>query len=576
MEDVYNPLELYRSSLKDLHARNTSDYFEALLADSGVDEELNTKTVRELRDLEKQVEEADKNDTLWKLGRGLAIVTVLVFLYLTYAQHWAWLIGSLGTTAIIVVKLNPIIKAIEERLEKLRGERDAKEHEARAQMEPLNRLYHWRTFAQLVQKTVPRLEVDPFFTGGRLDQLRNSYGWDDSYNEPRSVVFAHSGLVNGNPFVFAHTLNHWIGNKTYHGTLQISWTESVRDSNGKWRSVRRNQTLRASVTKPFPEYGDELVLIYGNQAAPDLSFSRTPSSLSALEDGVISKWRKGLAIKKLEAKSRKITEGKSFTVMANREFDALFGATDRDNEVQFRLLFTPLAQQEMVKLLKDKDVGYGDEFSFIKSKMINLVEPGRASEKDISADPKLFHAYEVAYARNIFNDYHNELFKSFFFSMAPLLTIPLYQQHRTHEDIYKDVLKQPSCFWEHESIANYMGEANFRHPDCLTRSILKAQPRRKVEDAQEVDVTAHGYRGINRVDYVSVRGGDGHNHRVPVEWIEYVEVSQRSKILVYDQFEGENAEAESVSSTAWQARFKARGIEPEHTVLRRSIVTGIL
>ena len=31
--------------------------------------------------------------------------------------------------------------------------------------------------------------------------------------------------------------------------------------------------------------------------------------------------------------------------MANNEFDALFNGDDRDNEVEFRLLFTPLAQK---------------------------------------------------------------------------------------------------------------------------------------------------------------------------------------------------------------------------------------
>lgn len=50
--------------------------------------------------------------------------------------------------------------------------------------------------------------------------------------------------------------------------------------------------------------------------------------------------------KKLEQKEEKATKnGENFTVMANNEFDALFNGDDRDNEVEFRLLFTPLAQK---------------------------------------------------------------------------------------------------------------------------------------------------------------------------------------------------------------------------------------
>ena len=45
-------------------------------------------------------------------------------------------------------------------------------------------------------------------------------------------------------------------------------------------------------------------------------------------------------------------------------------------------------------------------------------------------------------------------------------------------------------------------------------------------------VPAHGFRGVNRVDYVSVHGGDGHRHDVPVEWIEYVPIQRTSEMYV--------------------------------------------
>ena len=46
--------------------------------------------------------------------------------------------------------------------------------------------------------------------------------------------------------------------------------------------------------------------------------------------------------------------GGQFQEMANSEFDVLFGANDRDHEVQFRLMYTPLAQRNTVDLIKDK------------------------------------------------------------------------------------------------------------------------------------------------------------------------------------------------------------------------------
>ena len=107
-------------------------------------------------------------------------------------------------------------------------------------------------------------------------------------------------------------------------------------------TVHRHETLNASVNKPYPEYGDRAAVIYGSEAAPDLSFTRAPSKLSGLEDGVINNWRKRRAVQGARSdQSRDLKHGKGFTVMANAEFDALFGATDRDHEVQFRLLVHP-------------------------------------------------------------------------------------------------------------------------------------------------------------------------------------------------------------------------------------------
>jgi hypothetical protein len=337
--------------------------------------------------------------------------------------------------------------------------------------------------------------------------------------------------------------------------------------------VSKSETLRASVEKPFPEYHEDAFVIYGNEAAPDLSFTRKPSDLSGLDNSVISGWRKSWATKKLEAKSRDMKN--DFTIMSNREFDTLFGATDRDHEVQFRLLFTALAQQEMVKLLKDKEVGYGDDFAFIKANMINLVRPSHMAATDISSAPAKFHAYELQYARKVFNEYQNDLFKSAFFGIAPLLTIPLYQQHRSHADIYRDVYGRSSSFWEHESIANYFGENRFQHPECITRSILKTHAKSNSGGTQVVSVSAFGYSGIDRVDYVRVRGGDGNHHSVPVEWVEYIPVSQDSEMVLQDHAHFGATTETPTTDDDWQEAFQSHGVDPKQAVLRRSIIAAL-
>lgn len=576
IEDILEPVGNYKSFFKDTHARNTAAFFEELVNKSAVDECANIQTVKELRAIENQIANESSTSKGWRILRGASIILLgaAVYFIVTHDLYW-WAIGLALAFGIPIYKLNKIISEVKARIAQLESQRKAKCDEAWQQMSALNQLYDWDIVAQLIQKTVPRISLDAYFTNERLAELRNTFGLRDEFNNnERSITFSHSGVLNGNPFVLARTIEHWMGEKTYRGSLNISWTEWETDSKGNSHSVTRHETLHASVTKPFPEYGNRTFIIYGNEAAPNLSFSRSPSSLSKLDDGFINSWRKRRAEKALEKKSRNLNDG--FTVMSNREFDSLFGALDRDHEVQFRLLFTPLAQQEMLNLLKDKEVGYGDDFEFVKRYMINIVEPNHMASTDISGDPKIFHAYELAHARQFFNDYHNNLFKSLFFGIAPILTIPLYQQHRSHADIYKDVYAAKSCSWEHEAIANYFGENTFQHPRCVTNSILKTKAKTELDGTQTVSVTAYGYVGEDRTDYISVRGGDGHNHKVRVDWVEYLDVKRESNMIIKETIPSEIDKTDlDMDNSNWHDVFQIKGIDVKDVLLRRSILSAL-
>lgn len=577
IQDIHEPVESYKSIFKDAHARNTSALFEDLVNKSAVDESANIQTVKELRGLEPKVLNESSVSRNWRILRGatIALSVIGACLILVGYSYW-WMIALALVFGPPIYKLNKIITDVTARIAQLETECAAKREEAWQQMSSLNQLYDWDIVAKLIQQTVPRIALDTYFTNGRLAELHDTFGLNDEFNHnERSIIFSHSGVLNGNPFVMARTLEHWMSVKTYHGSLNISWTEWTTDSKGRSTSVTRHETLRASVTKPFPDYGNRTLIIYGNEAAPDLSFSRRPSKLSTLEDGFINNWRKKRSEKALEKKSRDLSN--SFTVMSNREFDSLFGATDRNHEVQFRLLFTPLAQQEMLNLLQDKEVGYGDTFEFVKRNIINIVEPDHFMSIDISGNPEMFHAYELAHARKFFNEYHNNLFKSIFFGFGPILTIPLYQQHRPHADIYKDVYASKSCFWEHESIANHFGEKSFQHPQSITKSILKTQSKSESDGTQTVSVKAYGYRRVDRTDYVSVRGGDGHNHNVSVDWIEYFDVQNETNMVVKEKVPTESNDASSdIHDESWHSLFQSKGIASQNVLLRRSIMSALL
>lgn len=567
IEDVYEPLAKYRDEFKGKFARLAREKFAALTETSKVDVAANRKLVAEIKALEEEAESQRTRKTcfgclmaLGFVGLAAGIVGALVTNESDPQNMRYWAGGALAGLALGIAMI-PFFSRAAELLANLESVIASKKKVAWSQMAPLNRLYTWDITVKLIEATVPRLAFDPYFTAQRLASLHEQYGWDDGFNSDKSIIFAQSGVINGNPFVFGQYLDMDWGEKTYEGTREISWTEWEEGADGKRHRVRKYETLHAYVTKPIPVYSERKLLIYGNDAAPNLSFSRQPSGLKGedadLFDTIKKKWR----LHRLKAFSRDLTDDSNFTLMSNHEFETWFHAKDRDNEVEFRILFTPIAQTQMLNLMKDETVGYGDDFSFVKERKINVLFSRHLNDAVIDTDPSHFRHWDYDAAWANFIRFNEKYFKDAYFSLAPLLAIPLYQQMRSHEDILKGVIGgEASSFWEHEAIANYHGERKFQHPSCITRSILKTNVTRRENGESTVAVTAYGYRGVKRVDHEDVYGGDGKWHDVAVEWVEYLPVNRTSNLCL--------TEASAPSEV-----FKRRVAASRESAYRRSILS---
>jgi hypothetical protein len=185
--------------------------------------------------------------------------------------------------------------------------------------------------------------------------------------------------------------------------------------------------------------------------------------------------------------------------MTNEEFEVAFDTSNRNNNQQFALLFTPLAQENMMNLLKDKEAGFGDDFDFSKNQMINTIIPDHLQELDLDMNPQQYRSFDFDKAKEDFYTINVRYFRYIYFSFAPLLCVPMYQQIRPHHDIYGTQMKQQSAFWEHEALANFWGEGHFKHPDCVTECILKTQCQEIHNGKATIKVYAHGYCAEERV-----------------------------------------------------------------------------
>ena len=125
-----------------------------------------------------------------------------------------------------------------------------------------------------------------------------------------------------------------------------------------------------------------------------------------------------------------------------------------------------------------------------------------------------------------------EYFKSVFFDLAPLLSIPLYQQHKPREYIYGENYTRNFTVREAEVLANRLNPKNLVHPETATAAILKTSLVSKQGETDRLNVTAYSFRTVEHVDYIPKLGGDGFVHDVPVEWLEYIPVEKQSPVTV--------------------------------------------
>ncbi len=555
---IHEPLKQYVSHFRDRFRQISADFLADAVKRSQVDAALNVKTVARIKALKKKIEKAESVLGFLRFLKGLliflaaaGILTGLLYVLPMFwndfpdfriPQEYAAAGAAVTVLALLLIfcVLNKKIAVRAAALEQHKAELAETLAEAWLQMEPLNCLFRWDTVIKLVMQACPLLSFDPYFSVSRMDDLCRNYGWT-AEDPNRSVLFCRSGSIKKNPFVMAEALFFYWDTKIYHGHLEISWTEteSYTDAEGhrRTRKVRRYQTLTASVEKPYPAYERNVFTVFGHDAAPDLCFSREPGELSGLEDGFWNRRKIKSAVKALRKRSKDLNN--SFTIMANEEFDALFHAVNRNHEQQFRLLFTPLAQQEMLALLRDRKHGYGDDFKFVKQGKINIIPAKHLYGLNLSADPDLFRNYDLAEIKRVFTEFSNEYFRALYFAFAPLFAIPLYQQERSAYAGYGT--EETSSPWEHESLANYYGQAAFAHPDSVTENILKTKETGS-GGVRKVTVTAHGFAGYPRTDYVSVYGGDGRWHDVPVHWTEYLHVSRETPLMVTEHAGDEEQE----------------------------------
>lgn len=548
---ILEPIHLYKTKFKNQINDESNKYFEELVKISKVNKEENKALVKKYNISKTKADKAQKKFNslnswyifLYILA-GLALTAGLICLFfgLFLEEVNVIVLTSVGASLIVasiilfIVNFKVLrqkVKLSEQTFNQLTKIKNKNYQDCYNQIHPLLMCFDWNIPSKIIEKVTPLIDLDPIFDVRKFNYMYDKYGFKNLDEKSKSTCCVVSGSIVGNPFLVVTNNKTKMGTKVYRGSITISWVETVHDSQGNSRTVTKTQVLTASVQKPCPYYGQETYLVYGNEAAPNLIFTRKPSNYDGDDEKDLEKFVENKE-KKLEKLSRKaIKKGKKFTLMANTEFESLFGAVDRNNEVEYRLLFTPLAQTNYVELLTSKEP-YGDDFYFNKYGPLNIISSKHSQITNYTANPSLFQSHDLEALKKIFVDYMNNFFQSLYFDLAPLLSIPLYQQHKPIEYIYnKDFLSNYTNY-EAETLANSFDPKLFAHPESVTRVMLKTHFLSKVGSIDNIEVKAYSYKTVQRVEYVSQMGGDGRMHSIPVYYDEYIPLERTSLMALKD------------------------------------------
>ena len=550
MDEIISPREYYYSVLKEKVEQIAAKYFDNLYQKSGISKEANNETVKKIRLKETELKKLEKSYSKYNGLRALCVFfIVLFFIVATFLIYLAiqtgqnvlmfvlisvgLILAGVGLILYICLKLNPIIRDINNIIDELKQEIKALYNLAWQQMNPLNDRFDDDMAAVVFAKTLEGtvITLDKNFDYKKYDYLCKKYSFKIESDSDSSVVLVKSGEILGNPFILYTTYEMEMYKKEYTGSLTIHWTTTVQTKDGI-RTEHHTETLYAHVYEPAPTYTRVTSLAYGNQAAPHLSFSRQPARSHLLSEKQIDRRVKSTT-KKLDKKARNELMDSdpttNYTRFSHDEFETLFGGTDRDNEVEYRLLFTPLAIKNELDLIKNAEP-YGDDFLFLKEKEMNTICSKHSQSFDYDKSAEYFMDYSYEQARARFIEYCAYYFRGIYFDLAPLISIPLYQQTKTLEYIYDLPFDYNFSTFEHEQLINHFDMRALSHPDTDTNTIINTRILNKDGACDIVDVMAYSFKEEPRRTYVSVYGGDGHYHDVPVDWFEYIPLENETQV----------------------------------------------
>ena len=296
-----------------------------------------------------------------------------------------------------------------------------------------------------------------------------------------------NGTLFGHPFCLYSYKHQTMYMKIYTGFTAVKY--SYRDNDGK--SHIGTDIVTASIEKPAPRWISQNNFVYFVSKPYELCFTNNVS--------------------KHEFKTH---VNKEFRQLENSKFNKMF-FTKRNNEMQYRMLFTPLAQEQYVNLLHNLSFTITKEKSVVSVKINNL---------PFILPIKYKNSYDVEQWQTNYLNCLNDFLKTLSTYTLPVSCLPILKDFAF---VYPPNKTTKFCYFQVTNNMAYLYEQTNMYAQYETDVIFIPIDNEQIKiDNYYFNITkvlVKHFLLVNRIDYVPKYSFHAHKTVVvPVHWIEYI------------------------------------------------------
>ena len=529
MANSLDVLKFYEQDIKPAIQKNSNEYIQNLIKSTNFNNDYVSKLEQSISEDNKLIDNYNRNIiNKPKFCSFLKFILVVSILGIIASIVWLSIESAIRTgqsTWIILLIISVLLLFIsiigfiarsnaKNKIAPVIARRDKNVNSAKEELVVITKLISKKECQNLIEKSFPKLTINDIFT----DIDANL--WEDELedHETSSIFSAIHGTVNSSPYLFLTNKRIEIIDKEYTGWTTIYVEEEVYNSNThSYETETVEYDVSASITRPKPSFPCDSRLYLKTKIYPNLEYYNLKPFSSKSS---IKKFYKQNNHQKL---------------MENPEFDLFFPCI-RNNEIQFKATFQLYAQEQIVELIKNRNIHKLQMKKTGDTIQVECDNPLTCSRINLFGES--FLDYSIDRITNNFNITMYSIMDGLYAYFLSILAVSLYQNEKYYIDTEKLSKNNPNTIkfnLENFFNSNDFFDSKYFHPNT-SNIVFDAIPKFKVICKTKAftiaSMDACSFSHTPRTHYETVCAY-GETVDVPIEWNEYKEIHVNYLVLSF-------------------------------------------